>query len=285
MASVGGTPVNFALDIMSSKPPRHPTILRLRHSSFVAGTPVWTDKGLVSVERLKVGDLVLSKSEVTGEKAYKRVLRTFRTEDQTVRMVNFEGPIGAPTAASARGASVRFAEMDYEGPRNIDGSETVHEFIFSTANHPFWIKDRGWMTVKEIFNTGTGWDRWNLERAAGGEAILGFSFLSVGMPVFRDLQGYAFVTTENVSSDGAMGYSMQFDGETHSDDFDPIERHRLPWRRVLFHGASIVGDDLANRDLAIDVVEEYEFEANVYNIEVEDFYTYYVGELGVWVGC
>ncbi|HNE92343.1 MAG TPA: Hint domain-containing protein, partial [Agitococcus sp.] len=47
-------------------------------SGFVAGTLVHTDKGLVPIEQLQVGDMVLSKHESgQGEKAYKRVISTF----------------------------------------------------------------------------------------------------------------------------------------------------------------------------------------------------------------
>lgn len=41
---------------------------------FVAGTLVSTDKGLVPIEKIKVGDLVSSKNPETGEKALKQVL-------------------------------------------------------------------------------------------------------------------------------------------------------------------------------------------------------------------
>lgn len=51
---------------------------------FVAGTPVWTERGLVPIEQIKVGDKVLSKCDSTGEVAYKPVVRTFVTEDQEI---------------------------------------------------------------------------------------------------------------------------------------------------------------------------------------------------------
>ena len=55
---------------------------------FVAGTLVHTDKGLVPIEWLKVGDLVLSKPE-SGELAYKPVVNTFVYEDQEIWLVEF----------------------------------------------------------------------------------------------------------------------------------------------------------------------------------------------------
>ncbi|MBL0231797.1 MAG: Hint domain-containing protein [Moraxellaceae bacterium] len=52
-------------------------------SGFVAGTLVHTDKGLVPIEQLKVGDMVLSKHESgEGEQAYKRVVKTFKSAEK-----------------------------------------------------------------------------------------------------------------------------------------------------------------------------------------------------------
>ncbi len=50
-------------------------------AGFVAGTLVHTDKGLVPIEQIKVGGLVLSRNEnnPNGELAYKKVLKTFIT--------------------------------------------------------------------------------------------------------------------------------------------------------------------------------------------------------------
>lgn len=48
-------------------------------SGFVAGTLIHTDKGLVPIEQLEIGDMVLSRDEHNpdGELAYKKVLNTF----------------------------------------------------------------------------------------------------------------------------------------------------------------------------------------------------------------
>jgi Pretoxin HINT domain len=51
---------------------------------FTAGTLVHTDRGLILIEKIRVGDRVLSQPEETGELAYKRVLRTFSFEDKEV---------------------------------------------------------------------------------------------------------------------------------------------------------------------------------------------------------
>jgi hypothetical protein len=57
-------------------------------NSFVAGTKISTPEGLVSIENIKNGDLVLSFNEVTGENEYKKVTHLIRSikEDDFVQI-------------------------------------------------------------------------------------------------------------------------------------------------------------------------------------------------------
>lgn len=93
---------------------------RLRPSQaggcFIAGTPVWTDRGLVPIEQLKVGDNVLSQPDSTGARAYRKVARTFSYEDKSV-------------------VSVRYG---------VAGDDTVSYSQYANGNHPFWVKGAGW---------------------------------------------------------------------------------------------------------------------------------------------
>jgi pretoxin HINT domain-containing protein len=45
-------------------------------SCLVVGTPIWTDRGFVTIERIAAGDCVLAKNIETGELAYKPVVHT-----------------------------------------------------------------------------------------------------------------------------------------------------------------------------------------------------------------
>lgn len=58
-------------------------------SGFVAGTLVHTDKGLVPIQNLKVGDLVLSKNEFDGTKSFKPVENIFRYEQEEIFVLRF----------------------------------------------------------------------------------------------------------------------------------------------------------------------------------------------------
>ncbi len=82
---------------------------------FAAGTPVWTQSGMMTIESIRVGDLVLSQHVETGELAYQPVLRT------TVR------------------------------PRERLNKLRVGIDTFETSNgHLFWVSGRGWTMAREL---------------------------------------------------------------------------------------------------------------------------------------
>ena len=63
-------------------------------SCLAAGTPILTDAGPVAVEKIKVGDRVLSQDAETGELAYKPVLHTtVRLNAELVKLELFDGTI------------------------------------------------------------------------------------------------------------------------------------------------------------------------------------------------
>ncbi|MGH7201490.1 MAG: polymorphic toxin-type HINT domain-containing protein [Planctomycetaceae bacterium] len=84
-------------------------------SCLVAGTPVWTDRGLIAVEDVRIGDLALAQHPETGELAYKPVLQT------TVRP---ESPVFKLTAG-----------------------ETTFR---ATGGHAFWVGGEGWRMVSDL---------------------------------------------------------------------------------------------------------------------------------------
>jgi hypothetical protein len=87
-----------------------------RRSCFAAGTPVWTETGIVPIESVKVGDRVLSQDPKTGELAYKVVIRT--------------------TAAPPTSGMVR---------ATVEG-----EAITMTRGHVVWVDGKGWQMAKDL---------------------------------------------------------------------------------------------------------------------------------------
>ncbi|HVV99559.1 MAG TPA: polymorphic toxin-type HINT domain-containing protein, partial [Planctomycetaceae bacterium] len=104
---------------------------RSTHSCFKAGTPVWTDTGMVPIERLQIGDRVLSQNVETGELAYKPVLyKSLRPKKQLLRV-------------SAGG-----------------------EDLVCTGGHRFWVAGEAWtkareLTPEDLLHTATGTIRVN----------------------------------------------------------------------------------------------------------------------------
>jgi hypothetical protein len=86
-----------------------------RMDCLAAGTPVWTAKGPLAIERIRVGDLVLSQHAETGELAYKPVLRT------TVR----------PSGKLIR---IQAASEEFQ----------------TSGGHLFWVAGQGWTKSRDL---------------------------------------------------------------------------------------------------------------------------------------
>ena len=106
----GGKPVIERRETGVITPPPPP-----RMDCLVAGTPVWTDAGLVPIEQTRVGDRVLSQDPDTGRLEYKPVLRTTeRPQDQVVRIV-FQGGL-----------------------------------LQCSGGHPLWVSGKGWVKARDL---------------------------------------------------------------------------------------------------------------------------------------
>jgi len=80
------------------------------------------------IENIEVGDEVLSRCEITGEMAYKKVTKVFAHRDAKVSAIGCDlGP-------------EHYAKF---GPQASGG-------ILTTANHPFWVEGKGWTKVRDL---------------------------------------------------------------------------------------------------------------------------------------
>ena len=138
-------------------------------SCFTAGTLIETKDGLKAVETFTGGELIWTRNDITLEYGYRPVIATKATPDQPIFQVtvkNHQGDI---------------------------------ETLQTTAEHPFWIKDSGWLKA---------------------------SLLEQGMILL----------------------------DRNNQEVEVLSQYLLP-----------------------------NHTDTVYNIEVDDFHTYHVGRLGVWV--
>jgi hypothetical protein len=82
---------------------------------FAAGTLVMTEDGNVPIEKIKVGEYVLSQNPETGEKGYKPVLNVF--VNKTNEIIELQA-----------------------------GSEIIE----TTEGHPFWVSEKGWVEAQNL---------------------------------------------------------------------------------------------------------------------------------------
>lgn len=219
---------------------------------FIAGTLVHTDKGLVPIEQIKVGDRVLSQPEQGGGKAYRPVVNTFVFEEKPIWVVKYQLIDG---------------DVPYGHPKYYPKDDTLYH-LYATPNHPFWVEGLGWIPAENLR------DRQILQLANGQRALVEYR----SQPVIQSTkQGFGRVCS-NPYSDGQ---------EVHIVDFRSGSS-LWKYERWKPEEASAPYQDGYPLDAIVAIAEIYDspdpnFKTTVYNLEVEDSHTYFVGELGVWV--
>jgi len=198
---------------------KHPCESLGNFTCAVAGTLVHTNNGLVPIERLKIGDLVLSQSEENGDAEFKRVIRTSSYDDRELFL------------------------MEYFLPDEMN----AHHLVV-TGNHRFWVEEEGW-TVVDYLDPGQ-----TLQIADGGPAI-----------VYK-VRKILNTETRNV-------------GWTSDDPSSPGPLIDLRDDKISV-SKTLSTEEIYNPE-AFDVEDNY-FRSKVFNIEVEDFHTYFIGEAGIW---
>lgn len=247
-------------------------------SGFVVGTLVHTDQGLVPIEQLKIGNKVLSKAtDGRGELVYKAVTKTIQTENVPVYFANF-----IPSFVD----NLRFRER-----MNL----SLYVDVLCTANHPFWVEGKGWINADQLqINDNVLLKDGSTAYFSGGnsqdrkiDVVFKTDQPNVGyIPNFHnDTNNGCFIDLET-------GRTLSFGG------YDPVFRKLFiedtGWRERLLAQTPTEHKDTTEfygfrhgfwQDGAGIVWDEGEgpVTTTVYNIEVEDTHTYFVGEAGIWV--
>lgn len=224
---------------------------------FVAGTLVHTREGLVPIEKIKVGDYVLSKPESgEGEVEYKRVVQTFEHDEQEVWYVRY----------SLTGSNLE---------KNMGGPEGG--FVVVTGNHPFWLVAENEETPRA--KARNAWVR-------ADQMCYGMSLLLCDgrIAVVREVTKLMRMTIPHMGwrepEDDCVGDVVDFSGKCPKEARGPIGEypylHPVEWG-VFDSFYKNEGVDWSSRG------DDVWLKRKVYNIEVEDHHTYFVDELGVWV--
>lgn len=95
--------------------------VRERKDCLAGGTPILTQRGPVGIERVRIGDMVLSKHPETGELRFQPVMRTtVRAPENLIRITLAENAQGRP------------------------------QVIRASGGHPFWVSGKGWVRAREL---------------------------------------------------------------------------------------------------------------------------------------
>lgn len=211
---------------------------------FAAGTLIHTDKGLVPIQNLKVGDKVLSKSEnnPNDKLSYQKITETHKFENKSIHLLRL-----------------------VESSQN-DISTTLE--IFATPNHPFWKVEIGW-TRADLLRHGDEVILSNGNKATIFEwsPVLRTANTSIGW-VASDLEGIG-------ESNAEKGYLINFSNNVISTPFVSLDN----WLNEQVNYWNYAPDGIT----WIDNYEDRCFSTRVYNITVENTHTYFVGEHGIWI--
>lgn len=217
---------------------------------FAAGTLVHTKEGLKPIQDIKVGDYVLSKPESgDGETACKRVVNTFEFQNKGVWYVEY---------------------ISIDKTSKYSGNPGV-EVLIVTPNHPFWVL--GTQNIKQPALC----DHYERSIWKPVEQLETFEIVLLNNGDLAKITSTASI--KKTPSPGLGWHQAKYHGEAWEGDghyvyFDD-EKVRAD---ITFRAQSHYNDDALNE------LGDYEsYLATVYNIEVEDYHTYYVGEMGVWV--
>ena len=227
---------------------------------FVTGTLIYTQTGLKPIEQIQVGDFVLSKSE-TGEQAYKRVINTFEYDDKEVWFVRYVILTEDYTKMRERSFFIATGEHPVRVKGYIDNKGELHELN---------IWEPVCELAKELYLYGGGAV---MELHDGRFANV--DTLRVGGLLMRsDIPDYGVVAQRSFL-DTSYGFAIIFnEGQPElltDDDIVINADDQLDWRD--FPKGSVGRLNFGFPPLL----------RKVYNLEVEDFHTYFVGEHGVLV--
>jgi VCBS repeat-containing protein len=198
---------------------------------FAAGTLVHTQEGLKPIEQIKVGDMVLSKHEGgEGERAYKRVTKTFVHEEREVILIHLGG-------------------------KQPDGSK-LNKTLVVTPEHPIWIKGKGWKTADKLKQT------------------LDFMYVEVLTDIVAKVMAKCRMY-KSLKPDHAWIAAMDKMEFMNEGGLYIVPENKYSGEGAGFYDQSV--------PFKFRMKEEHLYKTTVYNLEVEDFHTYYVTEDGIWV--
>lgn len=276
----GTTPLNQAQDL---------------NSGFVGGTLVHTECGLIQIQQIQIGDRVLSADPVTGHQSYQAVTKVIKTENQPVIFMEFGYRLESQLSFFEKLKLAKEIRTKFD----IDGIGLPDIQLIVTPEHPFWVEGKGWITANKltaedivIDKEGNKYVATPLGYNARAQAeIFTTADKDVGMMPDYGLESSVYgrpidlkignILSWNETIKNNPNLSKLYSKNTHWKE-DLLEQ--LPEEdraNAHFHGFS-QGDWVNPETIQWDEGEGY-VTTTVYNLEVQNTHTYFVGEYGIWV--
>ncbi|MGZ8219882.1 hypothetical protein [Methylomagnum sp.] len=217
-------------------------------SGFVAGTLVHAKDGLIPIEKIQVGDWVLSKSETgKGEQSYQRVTRVFVHENQKVLCVDMY------TEKELLAARAERRTMNRD----------TYFLLVVTDNYLFRWVDKGWFKARQLH-------------------LRMFS-----KPLLIELVDGSTVYVEDINlivrtQQPNLGWLMG--GKFCPVRFDENDSRWVDFSKEMPVTSYEYLKKIPNDGIEWWLQRDSDrFRRTVFDITVENTHTYYVGEQGVWV--
>ena len=261
----------------------------MNDKGLVVSTLVHTEEGLVPIEQLKVGDKVLSKlADGSGELIYKAVTNTMVTESVLVKLLELSIAIDSSLPMKEK----------IELQRLVDDQPSTRLLI--TKNHPLWNEASKWTQAKEVKSQDILINK-DLIKYSAESGNNPYDTTSLRQIYRTDRSNIGFISKFDEDSPAQYGSLIDLttgaeikNGVTYQPVIDKLYEYDEEWEQRLLEqtpeaereGAEFFGFRQGEwRDP--DTIDWSEGEGpltmTVYNIEVEDTHTYFVGEAGIWV--
>ena len=241
----------------------------MNNTGFVAGTLIHTDKGLVPIEQLEIGDMVLSRDEHNpdGELAYKRVLNTFvsssqqkifKIEYEVSRILRLENLIQAVADNPRFNDSLAIQHYcqqmikehqmfdKYKGWASKTAISPCYFALYCTEDQILWLKELSWASISDKNDNINQW------RTTGYEynyTLMNFS----NIPMKYDVEHSLLPT--NIPDVAVQVYES---------NMTPDNEDELPWVYGVYDFRS--GKPIEVMNFTSVPRERYDLKANVDNV-------------------
>lgn len=230
---------------------------KIKSGCLPVGTRITTDKGIIPIEKIEVGDKVLSKPRLSeGEPAFKPVVSTVVYEDKELWQLTYV----------EIKPNTNISKLTIRRLKQLARKDTFTT-IKATPNHPFWVE-------------GSGWTR--LDYLEYGQII--HSKKNGLLCMIFEVSPVLSTSVESVVAQSSIRNIL--DADKKGQEIDDVDYYDFPRYGDDGYVKEFLGGEDAPSPLIIEgyepiVVSKEVYTTTVYNFEVEDFHTYYVWDL--WV--